>query len=121
MIRTEASISVTLAWDPRKPLEERDRPVLAQFLAALRQLTGCSGVKVHGPVTMLAGMVGAADNIPRTLGEIEQETIAAALARNGGHQTRTAQDLGVSVRGLRYKLDRYGLKGDRDGRSRSAA
>jgi DNA-binding protein Fis len=37
--------------------------------------------------------------------------IQTALDRSGGHQTRAAENLGISERMLRYKLKKYGLKG----------
>ncbi|WP_437724954.1 sigma 54-interacting transcriptional regulator [Sorangium sp. So ce861] len=45
---------------------------------------------------------------PRTLGEVEKEHILAALARNGGNQTRTAAELGIGVSTLYRKLKEYG-------------
>jgi two-component system response regulator HupR/HoxA len=40
----------------------------------------------------------------------EAEHIREALARNGGHQARTAEALGISRRGLIDKLAKYGLR-----------
>jgi len=45
-----------------------------------------------------------------TLQEAEKHLIMAALEKNGGHQKKTARMLGISERGLRYKLEAYGLK-----------
>lgn len=39
----------------------------------------------------------------------EREYIRAALHRNGGNKTRTAQELDMSLRSLYYKIERYGL------------
>ncbi|AGP32048.1 sigma-54-dependent Fis family transcriptional regulator [Sorangium cellulosum] len=44
----------------------------------------------------------------RTLVEVEKEHILAALARNGGNQTRTAAELGIGVSTLYRKLKEYG-------------
>jgi two-component system response regulator AtoC len=44
-----------------------------------------------------------------TLKEIEQEVIRDRLCQNNGHQKRTAQQLGISVKGLRNKIRYYGL------------
>jgi two-component system response regulator AtoC len=35
----------------------------------------------------------------------------SALERSGGVQTRTAEELGISERVLRYKMHKYGLEG----------
>lgn len=43
-----------------------------------------------------------------TLYEIEKRAILQALYRNGGHQRKTAEELGISERGLRNKLNSYG-------------
>ena len=48
--------------------------------------------------------------------------IKDALARSDGVQTRAAELLGMSERGLRYKLIKYGFREeDSDSRFRSAA
>lgn len=49
----------------------------------------------------------------RTLAEVsesaEKEAIQSALATNDFHREQTAQALGISVRTLHYKMNRYGL------------
>lgn len=42
--------------------------------------------------------------------ELERRSIVAALERFGWNQSRAAQELGISRRGLIYKMERYGLK-----------
>src|ERR1700722_7846539 len=42
--------------------------------------------------------------------ESEKATILAALARCDNHRERSAQMLGISVRTLRYKMNRYSLQ-----------
>ena len=44
-----------------------------------------------------------------TLAEMEKQFILRTLERCGGNRTQCAKTLGLSVRGLRYKLRRYGL------------
>jgi two-component system response regulator AtoC len=46
----------------------------------------------------------------RRLDAIERGVIQAALQRNQGRRKATATELGISERGLRYKLELYGLK-----------
>ncbi len=46
---------------------------------------------------------------PVTLAAIEKEAILQALARNGGERRSTAQELGVSLRTLQYRLKEYGV------------
>jgi len=46
-------------------------------------------------------------SLPDTLEEIERQLITKALDRNGGVQTRAAEELGISERVLRYKLKKY--------------
>jgi DNA-binding NtrC family response regulator len=41
------------------------------------------------------------------LDELEKAAIFAALERNGGNKTDTAQQLGISVKTLYNKLDKY--------------
>ncbi|MCS7313871.1 MAG: sigma-54 dependent transcriptional regulator [Bryobacterales bacterium] len=42
--------------------------------------------------------------------EIEKEAILEALRRNAGNRTRTAQELGISLRTLQYRLKEYGIR-----------
>ena len=42
--------------------------------------------------------------------ETEKAAILAALARCNHHRERTARLLGISVRTLRYKMNRYSLQ-----------
>lgn len=56
---------------------------------------------------------GSSSSIPRTLVEAVEETekscIASALAMCDFHREKTAKMLGISVRTLHYKMNRYGL------------
>ncbi len=45
---------------------------------------------------------------PRTLDEVERETILASLAHTGGNRTKAAEILGISLRTLQRKLIQYG-------------
>lgn len=49
---------------------------------------------------------------PRTLYEIEKRAILEALHKNGGNQSRTAEELGISRSGLIVKLKEYGRQSD---------
>jgi transcriptional regulator with PAS, ATPase and Fis domain len=42
--------------------------------------------------------------------EIEKEAILEALRRHGGNRTRAAQELGISLRTLQYRLKEYGIR-----------
>jgi DNA-binding NtrC family response regulator len=53
----------------------------------------------------------AAEAHPITLGEIEKAAILEALARSDGDRRITAQQLGISLRTLQYRLKEYGLAG----------
>jgi DNA-binding NtrC family response regulator len=44
---------------------------------------------------------------PTTLAEIEKQAILAALRANGGHHKKTAEQLGISLRTLQYRLKEY--------------
>ena len=47
---------------------------------------------------------------PRTLYEIEKRAILETLYKNGGNQTHTAEELGISRSGLIVKLKEYGYQ-----------
>ena len=62
----------------------------------------------------LCQAVGSDSDTPlRTLAEVtegaEKEAIAAALAASDYHREQSAKLLGISVRTLHYKMNRYGL------------
>jgi DNA-binding NtrC family response regulator len=46
---------------------------------------------------------------PLRFTDIERKAILDALAANGGNRTRTAQQLGISLRTLQYRLKEYGV------------
>ena len=50
----------------------------------------------------------AADEGGQTLYEIEKRAILQTLQNNNGNQTRTAEELGISRKGLQLKLKEYG-------------
>lgn len=47
------------------------------------------------------------DLLGNNLKDIEKEVISATLSLNGGHRLKTAEMLGISERGLRYKINEY--------------
>lgn len=51
-------------------------------------------------------------NLPAAVEATERQMIRDALAQSGGVQTRAADLLGISERALRYKLKKYGLRGE---------
>jgi DNA-binding NtrC family response regulator len=53
----------------------------------------------------------AAEAHPATLSEIEKAAILEALTRSDGDRRITAQQLGISLRTLQYRLKEYGLAG----------
>jgi DNA-binding NtrC family response regulator len=50
-----------------------------------------------------------AHSLPETLETLERQLIISALERSGGVQTRAAEELGISERVLRYKINKYGI------------
>jgi len=70
-------------------------------------------VSVSALPTELASTATRSDSTVRTLAEAteaaERETIQTALAANDFHREQTAHGLGISVRTLHYKMNRYGL------------
>jgi two-component system response regulator AtoC len=87
----------------------------------IRQLRNCMErlvVVVEGPVIHAADLPKEMHARPRpgtldldaAVQEAEKAVILAALAQCNNHRERTAQVLGVSVRTLRYKMNRYSLQ-----------
>lgn len=57
------------------------------------------------------GGAPAVEGIGPRLKDIEREHILRVLAGEGGNRSRTAKKLGISLRGLRYKLKAYAEEG----------
>jgi two-component system, NtrC family, response regulator AtoC len=87
----------------------------------VRQLRNCIErlmVIVEGPVIHVDDLPQEMRTPPRpgpleldaAVQETEKATILAALTQCDHHRERTAQILGISVRTLRYKLNRYSLQ-----------
>jgi two-component system NtrC family response regulator len=87
----------------------------------IRQLRNCMErlvVVVEGPVIHAADLPKEMHARPRpgtldldeAVQEAEKAVILAALAQCNNHRERTAQVLGISVRTLRYKMNRYSLQ-----------
>ena len=54
-------------------------------------------------------------NLDDVLGELERRLIVQALERTGGMRANAAKVLGVSVRSLRYRLQKHAMEVDADG------
>jgi two-component system NtrC family response regulator len=87
----------------------------------VRQLRNCmerlvvtvEGPTIHAedlPEEMRVPPRGAVVTLEEAAQEAEKAAILAALARCDQHRERTAAALGVSVRTLHYKMNRYGLQ-----------
>ncbi|MFI5378650.1 MAG: response regulator [Tepidisphaerales bacterium] len=63
-----------------------------------------------GPVPVVLPHPGGAD-APRSLDDIERDSIIAALHRHNGNRTEAAAELGISVRKLYYRLVEYQKQG----------
>jgi len=61
-------------------------------------------------VTPRQGVTTLEEAVQEAVQEAERQAILAALANCNQHRERTAQVLGVSVRTLHYKMNRYGLQ-----------
>ena len=51
-------------------------------------------------------------NLDDVLGEVERRLILQALERTGGVRTQAAKLLGVTLRSLRYRLEKHSLAVD---------
>jgi two-component system response regulator PilR (NtrC family) len=56
-------------------------------------------------------------SLPEKLENIERQAIVAALEKTRYNRTAAAKLLGVSFRALRYRMDRLGIKDERDAKS----
>jgi two-component system response regulator PilR (NtrC family) len=53
-------------------------------------------------------------NLDEVLGEVERRLLLQALARSGGVRTQAAKVLGVTLRSLRYRLQKHALGDPQD-------
>ena len=53
--------------------------------------------------------VSGPENETKKLAEVEKEHILRTLTLSGGNKTQTARTLGISLRNLYRKIERYGL------------
>jgi len=111
-MRAECSVSLSLHWDPRKPVEPEDVPMVKAFLAAVKGMMRLpsSGLRVVGPLSTLEAAFEARLPEPEpTLEEREREAVRAALKACGGNRRTAARRLGVSRVTVARMIARYGL------------
>lgn len=113
-MRTEASVSLTIVWDPRTPIEAGDVPVMRAFLASVRGMMQipAGGVRLRGPLSMLEAAFETqlpADEAVPTLEEATATAVRAALRATRGNRTHAATRLGVHLRTMRQLIARHGL------------
>ncbi len=63
------------------------------------------------PTPALVGLPEEGCNLDDVLGEVERRLVLQALERSGGVRTQAAKLLGVTLRSLRYRLQKHALGG----------
>ncbi len=76
---------------------------------ALIVSSGESITRADLPLAEASDDRGSALPVTATLAEIERRAILSALERNDGNRRVTAEELGISLRTLQYRLKEYGL------------
>jgi len=117
----------------RKPIKALSRRALDKLIAynCVRELENC----IERACVLATGEVLDADDLvlnpqlagsdhdaiaSQLIGEdfslegFERELIEASLRRTGGNQSRAAQLLGLSRRTLQYRIEKYGIKIEKD-------
>jgi two-component system, NtrC family, response regulator PilR len=69
---------------------------------------------VAQPLPSLVGLPEDGCNLDDVVGEVERRLILQALERSGGVRTQAAKLLGVTLRSLRYRLQKHGLGSSED-------
>ncbi len=79
-----------------------------------RALALCENETIEADDLQLPELNGANDEKPASLGEmtqnLEKEQIVSALEDNRWNQSATARALGITLRQLRYRIDKLKLK-----------
>jgi len=70
-----------------------------------------SGAIEKEDLPMKSEYPGSMPSRPGLLAQVEKAAILDALSRNGGDRRATADELGVSLRTLQYRLKEYGIAG----------
>jgi two-component system response regulator PilR (NtrC family) len=73
-----------------------------------REVSGAAGQ----PGPSLVGLPEGGCNLDDVLGEVERRLLIQALERSGGVRTPAAKLLGITLRSLRYRLQKHALGGD---------
>jgi two-component system response regulator PilR (NtrC family) len=69
------------------------------------------------PTPALVGLPDDGCDLDEVLGEVERRLVLQALERSGGVRTQAAKLLGVTLRSLRYRLQKHALSDDDGGES----
>jgi two-component system response regulator PilR (NtrC family) len=75
-----------------------------------REVSGLSAQ----PLPSLVGLPEEGCNLDDVIGEVERRLILQGLERSGGVRTQAAKLLGVTLRSLRYRLQKHGLGNEED-------
>jgi two-component system response regulator PilR (NtrC family) len=75
-----------------------------------RELSGAASQ----PTPALVALSEDGCNLDEVLGEVERRLLLQALARSGGVRTQAAKVLGVTLRSLRYRLQKHALGDPQD-------
>ena len=73
------------------------------------QADDLTGIPATEPVAAAREPEDALQYVGKTLAQIEREAIIAALQHAGGNKAQTARDLGISLRSIYNKMNKYGL------------
>jgi DNA-binding NtrC family response regulator len=104
-----ARVKKKLTREAMAALQRYDWPGNIRELANVieRAIILSSGAEIG--IDDLAIQVPGPDAETKTLAELEREHISKTLALVGGNKTRAARTLGISLRNLYRKIERYGL------------
>jgi len=75
--------------------------MLPEHITSITQVKQENGIEPKVPLT---DHIGSLDDM---VINFEGELIEQVLNKNNGNKTKTAKELGISVRNLYYKLDKY--------------
>ena len=66
------------------------------------------------PTPGLVGLPEEGCNLDEVMGEVERRLVLQALERSGGVRTQAAKLLGVTLRSLRYRLQKHAMGDESD-------